>query len=107
MAFNELILSNLESHSKEQLEERLNFLVNEEKLENKPHNGENSYDMETNRASLFSSIVMPIQRGPPTTPTLTETTETTLSSDETPPPPESITTPVLNNLKDLQMRMLY
>ena len=47
LAFNELISSKLESLSKEQLDERLNFLVNEEKLKNKPHNGKNSYDMET------------------------------------------------------------
>ena len=55
--------------------------------------------METNRANLFSSIEMLIQHGPPTTQTLTETTESTLHSDETPLPPESITTPMLNKLQ--------
>ena len=34
-----LISSILESLSKDQLEERLNYLVNEEKLKNKPHKG--------------------------------------------------------------------
>ena len=34
-----LISSKLESLSKDKLEERLNCLVNEEKLQNKPHNG--------------------------------------------------------------------
>ena len=42
----------------------------------------NSYYLETNRANLFSSIETAIQHGPPTTPTLTETTESTLPSDE-------------------------
>ena len=55
-----LISSKLESLSKDQLEERLNCLVNEEKLKSKPHNGKNSYYLETNRANLFSSIEMPI-----------------------------------------------
>ena len=34
-----LISSKLESLSKDKLEERLNCLVNEEKLQNKPHKG--------------------------------------------------------------------
>ena len=34
-----LISSKLESLSKDKLEERLNCLANEEKLQNKPHNG--------------------------------------------------------------------
>ena len=87
----------LESLSKDQLEERLNCLVNEEKLKNKPHNGKSSYYLETNRTNFFSSIETPIQHGPPTTPT--ETAESTLPSEETPLPPESITTPMLNNLQ--------
>ena len=33
--------------SKEQLEERLNCLFTEEELKNKPHNGKNSYYMES------------------------------------------------------------
>ena len=66
------------------------------KLKNKPHNGKNSYYLETNRTNLFSSIETLIQQGPPTTPT--ETGESTLPSDETPLPPKSITTPMLNNL---------
>ena len=77
----------LESLSKDQLEERLNCLVNEEKLKNKPHNGKSSYYLETNRTNFFSSIETPIQHGPPTTPT--ETVESTLLSKETPLPPES------------------
>ena len=65
----------------------------------------NSYHLETNRTNLSSSIETPIQRGPPATPT--GTAESTLPSDETPLLPESITTPMLNNLQSLQMRMLY
>ena len=92
-----LISSKLESLSKDQLEERLNYLVNEEKLKNKPHNGKSSYYLETNRTNFFSYIETPIQHGPPTTPT--ETAESTLLSEETPLPPESITTAMLNNLQ--------
>ena len=65
------ISSNLELLSKEHLEELLKCLVNEEKLQNKPHSGKNSYYMGTNRANLFSSIETLIQQEPPTTPTLT------------------------------------
>ena len=83
--------------SKDQLEERLNCLINKENLKNKPHNGKNSYHLETNRANLFSSIEMPIKHGPPTI--LTETAESTLHSEETHLPPESITTPMSNNLQ--------
>ena len=93
-----LISPKLESLSKDQLEERLNCLVIEENLKNKPHNGKNFYYIETNRANLFSTIETPIQHGPPATPTLTETTENTLPSDETPLRPESITSPMLNAL---------
>ena len=92
-----LISSKLESLSKDQLEERLSYLVNEEKLKNKPHNGKSSYYLETNRTNFFSSIETPIQHGSPTTPT--ETAESTLPSKETPLPPESTTTPMLNNLQ--------
>ena len=81
---------------KDQLEERLNCLVNEEKLKNKAHNGKNSYCLEINTTNLFSSIETPMQQEPPTTPT--ETAASTLPSNETPLPPESITTPMLNNL---------
>ena len=51
-----LISSSLELLSKEQLEERLNCLVNKGKLKNKPHNRKNSYYMETNEpiCSLLS-----------------------------------------------------
>ena len=87
-----LISSNSKSLSKEQLEEPLNCFVNEEKLENKPHNALNSYYIETDRANLFSSIETRIQCGPPTNPTLTETTKSTLHSDETPPPPTLLPT---------------
>ena len=48
---------------------------------------------------MFSFIETLIQHSPPTTPTLTETTESALPPDQTPPPPESITTPMLNNLQ--------
>ena len=92
-----LISSKLESLSKDQLEERLSYLVNEEKLKNKLHNGKSSYYLETNRTNFFSSIETPIQHGPPTTPT--ETAESTLPSKETPLPPESTTTSILNNLQ--------
>lgn len=47
---------------------------------------------------MFSSIETRIQYGPPTNPTLTETTKSTLHSDETPPPycpPELITFPII------------
>ena len=53
--------------------------------------------METIRASLFSSIEIPIQHEPLRTPTLTETTKSTLPSDETPLPPELIATQMFNN----------
>ena len=92
-----LTSSKLESLSKDQLEERLGYLVNEEKLKNKPHNGKSSYYLETNRTNFFSSIETPNQHGPPTTPT--ETAESTLPSKETLLPPESTTTPMLNNLQ--------
>ena len=94
-----LISSKSESLSKDQLEERLNFLVIEEKLKNKPNNGKNSYYVETNRSILFSSIETPIQHGPPAIPTLTETTENTLPTDKTPLRPESLSSPMLNNLQ--------
>ena len=92
-----LISSKLELLSKDQLEEGLICLVNEEKLKNKPHKGKDSYYLERNRTILFSSIETPIQHGPPTNPT--ETAESTLPPDETPLPPESITTPMLYNLQ--------
>ena len=91
------LISKLESLSKDQLEERLNCLVKEEKLKHKPHNGKNSYCLETNRTNLFSSIEKPIHQGSQTTPT--ETAESTLPCNEIPLPPESITTPMLNNLQ--------
>ena len=43
-----LISPKLESLSKDKLEERLNCLINEEKLQNKPHNRKSSYYLETN-----------------------------------------------------------
>ena len=92
-----LISSKLESLSKDQLEERLSYLVNEEKLKNKPHNGKSSYYLETNRTNFLSSIETPIQYGPLKTPT--ETAGSTLPSKETPLSPESTTTPMLNNLQ--------
>ena len=98
-----LISSKLESLSKDKLEERLNCLVNEEKLQNKPHKGKSSYYLETNRTNLSPSIKMLIQQQLPITPT--ETTKITLPSDETILPQESITTPI--TFKDLQVKMLY
>ena len=92
-----LISSKLESHSKDQLKEQLNCLVNEEKLKNKPHNGKNSYYLETNRANLFSFIETHIQHGASVT--STETSESTFPSEEISQPPESITTPMSNNLQ--------
>ena len=65
-----LISSKLESLSKDQLEERLSYLANEEKLKNKPHNGKSSYYLETNRFLISSRsqdqrqsrwIIMPYQ----------------------------------------------
>ena len=115
-----LVLSKLESLSTDQLVERLNCLVNEEKFKNKPPNpvdtrrrfkvyktsirrrvstgnGKNSYYLETNRANLFFFIETSIQHGPPTTPN--ETVESTLPTEETPLPRKLITTPMLNNLQ--------
>ena len=92
-----LISSKLGSISKDQLEERLNCPVNEQKLKSKPHNGKGSYYLEKNRTNLSSSIKALFQQRPTTTPT--KTTESTLPSDETLLPPESIPTPILNNLQ--------
>ena len=49
----------------------------------------------------MSFIKAPIYHEPPTTPILTETTESTLSS-ETHPPTESISTPIFDNLQRLE-----
>ena len=94
-----LISSKLEWLSKDQLEEQLNRLVNEEKQKKHTRNGRNSYHMRAHRANLFSCIETPFQHESLTTPILTEITESTLPSDESSLPPESVTTPMFNKLQ--------
>ena len=70
------------------------------KLKNIPNNGKNTDYKESNWHNL-SFIKASIRHEPPTTPILTETTESTLSS-ETHPPTESISTPIFDNLQRLE-----